>query len=205
MKRHHVVITALMLLIIASGVVGSYVFLVIEPCKRLKPLDAAIQAIRVNDGKEDDAADAEAKKQPVADDRTRLIGNWTVTSVEDNGAEDDTPRWSSMSVYEDAQMQLLRMDLTDAQVNTAVNDLYAMSMKSKANSGQMDISFGGPGSLAKANYQLQGDTLVICIGEDQPAGGIIQKPRPKSFTTKSDDGQLLLRLRRAKPAETKSP
>jgi len=154
----------------------------------------------INEAKPDPVKRSEARlPAPAVDDRKLLLGKWYVTAVETDGMPDSQPRWSGMLVVEDTPTNLLKMTL-QTEEPASTSDLYVMSMAPQASPKQMDISFGGPGSLARAIYQLDENVLTICVGEDQPGGGIVKKPRPGSFKTKPDDGHLLIRLRRASKA-----
>ena len=123
-----------------------------------------------------------------------LQGIWQIVTVERDGKivkEAPEGRWKALIRTGNDTTLHWSWQGPDAP---AGDSIYISGINSMATPKAMNVSRGGPGSLAAAIYVLNGDTLNICIGKE--LGGGFLGPRPKTFDTAPRDGRVLYVMKR---------
>ena len=118
-----------------------------------------------------------------------LQGIWQIVTVERDGKiakEAPEGRWKALIRTGNLTELHWSWQGPDAP---AGDSIYISDINPTTTPKAMNVSHGGPGSLAAAIYALNGDRLNICIGKDE--GGGFLGPRPKTFSTAPGDGRVL--------------
>jgi uncharacterized protein (TIGR03067 family) len=137
--------------------------------------------LAAGDAPKDDAAKAEMAK---------MAGTWTFESVTVDGREVPAEQLKAIQIVQQA----------DGKFTILANGQPVAAGESVLNPGSTPKSFDrtysdGPdkGRKAYGIYELNGDTLKICLARDDP------KKRPMEFSSKPGSGQTLSVVKRVKP------
>ena len=112
------------------------------------------------------------------EDKEKLQGEWSLASVELNGKSQKIP--GAMYKFEGNKVYASRTGVEEAEGSFDIDS----SKKPKT------LDMTGKGQLLKAIYELDGDTLKICM----PGGSDL--PRPTEF--KSAEKVMVMTLKRVK-------
>lgn len=131
-----------------------------------------------------------------ATDAEKLLGNWEITALLDEGAlvPEEVLR---MRMVQDLRLTFSGQSIDFHVPGTLQPKTLLFVIDEKANPRTIDL--GGTEKIGgKGIYMLSGDTLMICIGE----AGVNQ--RPTEFSAKKNSPQLLMTLKRL-PQTTPPP
>jgi uncharacterized protein (TIGR03067 family) len=130
-------------------------------------------------------------------ERAKLVGAWTVVSVEVNGHKVPAEAIRNFQfVFTDAKMTRKRGDKVESEAGYRVDPsrspkwLDALGPK------------GEKGPVVPGLYELAGDTLTVCFRNDykKKDGTLVDKPqRPAKMEAGEGSGQVLMVLKREKP------
>ena len=123
-----------------------------------------------------------------------LQGTWQIVKVERDGKIDkEAPEGRLKALIRTGNLSELHWAWQGPDAS-AGDSIYISDINSTTTPKAMNVSYGGPGSLAAAIYALDGDRLIICIGKEK--GGGFLGPRPKTFSTAPGDGRVLYEAKR---------
>jgi uncharacterized protein (TIGR03067 family) len=132
------------------------------------------------------AANGPAEKDPTKDEKTQLQGNWQVVTYEEGGKNLPVPEGMKW-IFEDDAFAWKVGDRSEFK------GTYKVDVGKKPHAITFFTKTGAP---TPGIYQLDGDTLKICLCENGK-----EEERPKEFATRkgAPDNQKLVVLKREKP------
>ena len=122
------------------------------------------------------------------DDRDRIQGLWTVAAAEVDG-QPVTPDSAAWKGFKDLKLTFRGDRVSNPLVKQ--EGLFALDSRATPHTLDMIVLKDGKSKVLALLYELDGDTLRLCLPLDPD-----KQDRPKEFTSKS--GQIVLTLKRGK-------
>ena len=129
---------------------------------------------------------APAGKDPPKKDGPTLVGEWAIESAVDNGKPDNPPPGATWTFTADRKSVLKFGGLVGLDTTYEADPTRAPAT--------VDVAAGPQGKALKGIYQVEKDTLTLCLVEGD-------RDRPTAFASPAGSKVVLITLTRVKKKE----